>query len=851
MPYINATPTVRSSAIGQHRLENGLAAVWEEDHRQPLVAIEARIKGGLRGEGPYLGTGITHFIEHMLFKGTPTRPTGSIDAEVRRMGGSINAFTSTDSTGVSLFVESKYLKEAMDMLSDILQHAVFDAAEFEKERAVVTSEIKMNLDDPNRRLYHTFFGRHYLEHPYKHPILGYPPQLEALKVEDMKTFYANQYQPQNITISCVGDLSGQDMPALIDEFFGKWQRGKPKPEYEVVAQEPPTASAKSVTIEMPIQSSYVMLGFSSVSLAEPELYPLDVLASILGSGESSRLYEALVRKEHLVDTIGSWNHTPYDRGVFAIQFRTAPEKVQKAIAGVIRVIEELKEKGVTDAELGKAKRQKTAEYVFSLQTMEAKANDLANSLSMTGDPEFSRRYVDGIDRVTAKDVVDQARRFLTIPTMTTAMIQPADAAKEAAPVAKDQGIQLTKMQLPNGATTLVGVDHHLPLTAVVVAFRGGVRAEPGDRAGLSNLASQMLTKGTKKRSASQIAQYIESLGGNLDAFSGKDGFGLVLQVLNEDLDKGLALLQEILTESTFPDAEIELQRQLVLQRLKAQEDDIFQVGSQKLRELYFGSHPYHLNPLGTPESVATISRQDCVDFAGARVSPSGMVMAVFGDVDEAGTFASLKRLFGTLKPSKQDWPEHLDIPPVQGVKRQAVSMEREQAVVMMGFSGVTHTSADREALDVLTTVLSGMAGRLFQGIREKHGLAYTLGASHAPGWDGGITVVYAATRPGEQARVLELLQQELSLAVKEGFSDEEVEQAKRQIIGQHRMDLQSLSSLAQHSAIDELYGVGYDSWRTYEQRIRAVTLEDLRRVAERYLTLDKHVEVVVSSAPSE
>ncbi len=846
MPHLNATTTAVRSSIGQHVLENGLQAVWEEDHRQPLVAIEARIKGGLRGEGPYVGTGITHFIEHMLFKGTPTRAVGSIDQEVRRYGGSINAFTSMDTTGISLFVEAKYLKEGLDLVADIVQHALFDQAEFEKERSVIISEIQMNQDDPNRRLYHTFFGRHFLEHPYRHPILGYQELLEKLTVDDVRAFYTNQYQPQNITISCAGDLDGAAMPALIEELFGDWARGKPNPLYDVVAKEQPTASAKSVTVEMPVQSAYVMLGFSSTSVAEADLYPLDVLAHVLGNGESSRLYDALVRKEHVVDSIAAWNHTPYDPGVFAIQFRTAPEKADRAVSGIIRVIEDLKDNGVTDAEVAKAKRQKTAEYVFSLQTVEARAGDLANSLSMTGDPEFSRRYVDGIERVSASQVQDLARRYLKIDTRTTATIRPQGAATPVVAAVTKSPFTTTKMDLNNGAVTLVGVDHHLPMAVIVVTFKGGVRVEPGDRNGLSSLTAQMLTKGTKRRSALEIARYVESLGANLDAFSGRDGFGLVLQVLNEDVDKGLSFLHELLTEASFPEEELQLQRQLILQRLRVQQDDIFQVGSQLLRETYFGEHPYHANPLGTPESVAKLTRGDCQAFFRDRVTPSGMVLAVFGDVDEAVTFAALKKLFGTLKPGDATWPPRQELVGPSSIKEVNKIMDREQALVLLGFPGVTHVSPDREVLDVLTAVLSGMAGRLFQRVRETHGLSYSLGASHTPGWDGGMTVIYAATKPGEQARVLQLIQEELRSVVEQGFTAEEVDQAKRQLIGQHRMEVQSLSGLTQHVAIDELYGVGYESWRTYEDRVNAVSLDALRRAAVQYLTLDSRVQVIVS-----
>src|SRR3989338_3710064 len=359
MPATHADDIARG--VGYRLYDNGLQLTWEEDHRQPLVALEVRIKGGLRAEGPYLGTGITHAIEHMLFKGPPTRPAGTIDQEVRRYGGTINALTSLDATGVSLFVESRHLKDALGMLADILQHAAFDQAEFEKERAVIISEIQMNLDDQDRRLSQLFWSRHYLEHPYRHPILGYQPRLEQLTVKDLTEFYAAQYHPQHIVISCVGDLDSDAFPALARELFEAWPRGSEDPAQQLVPQEPPTASAKEAVTELPVQTGYALLGFSSVRLSDPDLYPLDVLADIVGDGRSSRFYETIVRKEQLADGIAAWNYTPYDPGIFGVQLRTDPGKIAAATDAVLGILGQIKRRGVTEAELRKAKKRVSAD----------------------------------------------------------------------------------------------------------------------------------------------------------------------------------------------------------------------------------------------------------------------------------------------------------------------------------------------------------------------------------------------------------------------------------------------------------------------------------------------------------
>ena len=831
--------------VGVRRLDNGLQAVWEADHRQPIVAIDARIKGGLRGEGALVGTGVTHFIEHLLFKGTPTRPPGTIDQEVRRYGGSINAFTSYDTTGVTLFVEAQYLRPALEMLADILQHAVFDPAEVEKERAVIISEIQMNLDDPDRRLHHLFWNEHYREHPYRHPILGYRPLLEALTVEELRRFYAAQYQPQNIVIGCVGDLDGAAMPALLTEMFGGWRRGRVDPSQQLVPAEPPALSSKEAVDELAVQQAYMMLGVTSTRLADADLYPLDVLASILGHGRSSRLYQALVQREQVAYAAEAWNYTPYDPGVFGIGLRTDPEKIGPARSAATAVVREVQRNGVHAEELAKAKRQVAADYVFGLQSVEARAGDLANSLAMTGDPLFSRRYVEGIDAVTAEQVQAVARRYFDPGKMTTAIVRPPvldGAAKTARPAG---AVEVSKTVLDNGLTVLVGVDRALPMATAVLSFRGGVRVEDEANQGLSNLTASMLIRGTRKRSATDIATAIESLGGAMEPFSGRDGFGLGLQVLAADVPQAIGLLHELATDSVFSKEELEIQRQLILKQLAAQEDEIFDVGGRLLRRALFGQHPYRFHPLGTKESVAGLRREDCQQFASTWMTPSNGVLAIFGDVDPDGVLADVRARFKNLSRGQSAWPQELPVRAPETIERADRAMDKEQALVMLGFLGSTQRADDRYAVDVMTAALSGMSGRLFQSVRERHGLSYTLGAVHVPAWDPGYLMVYAATRSEEREKVLAVLEDELGLVVREGFSADEVEQAKRFLIGNYRTEVQQLTALARRAALDELYGLGYEAWRRYEADITAVTPAAVHEAAKRYLTLDHRAQVVI------
>jgi len=373
-----------------------------------------------------------------------------------------------------------------------------------------------------------------------------------------------------------------------------------------------------------------------------------------------------------------------------------------------------------------------------------------------------------------------------------------------------------------------------------------VRIETEQKQGISNLAAQMLTKGTRRKRAREIAEQVESLGGSLEPFSGRDGFGLHLQLLSGDVSEGLDLMRELIADSSFPEEELGIQRELIAKEIQAQEDEIFDVGGRLLRQTLFQRHPYRFHPLGDRETVGALTRAQCLAFATRWLVPSNTVVAVFGDVDEPAVSRQLTRLFGAAGRSDSPWPARLAEEPLEGVREAARTMDKEQALVMLGFLGSTYTSPDRDALDVLTAVLSGMSGRLFQAVREQHGLSYTLGAVHVPGWDPGYLLIYAATRPEETATVRAALDEELKRAIAEGFTEDEVEQATRYLVGLHRMDVQHLIGLAKRSALDELYGLGHDAWTTYEARINAITVPMVNDAAQRYLTMQRRTEVVIS-----
>ncbi len=825
-------------------LPNGLILLLEEDHRVPLVAFAVRIRGGANAEGARLGGGGSHFIEHILFKGTATRPVGAIDREVRSYGGDIGAFTGSDYTGVNVTVGKPYAGQAAALLADVLQHATFDQAEIDKERLVIHSEMQMRRDDPGQYLHEQFNATAYRLHPYHESVLGRQALFDHLTREDLLAIYHQQYVANNMTIAVIGDFAtGETLPAL-RRAFETMTSGAPLP--LAYPEEPEQVNTRRLVERRPVHVSHLLIGFHSTAMTDVDTYALDVLAQALGEGESARLVQRLRAHDRLVYSIEAWNYTPVDPGIFGISATGEEANTEAALAAIHDEIARVQQHGLSPQELEKAKRQVLAGYVFGRQTIQSKADDLALNELTTGDYDFSRTYVDGIQQVTSQEVQTVAQRYLTPENETIAALHPEAAAVVTAPAATESLPTVQKTVLPNGITVLTQEDHRLPIVSMLVAAPGGLRAETAQTNGLSNLMARWMLRGTRKHSARQIAELVESWGGQVGAFSGRDAWGLQLQVLRPQATDGLALLAELLTQPAWSAQEGAQLTQEIAAEIRAQQDDIFFVAGQRLREGLFAAHPYRWSALGTEASVAALTVDTVRAFHRQVVRPERLVVAVFGDISAADAAKQITQRFGTLPKDTGPSPEAPALePPLAASTQLAATAPKQQSVLMVGFRGARWTDEDRYPLELLSAWLSGLGGTLFDELRDQQGLAYTLGAYPIFGRDPGLFVYYVATRPDDLDRTQQALRRFLQQLARKTIDPQALDSTKAHLLGEFRSQLQSTATWALRCALDELQGVGFDAYRQYEARINRLQPADLERVINQYITSAKSVTVRV------
>lgn len=840
-PHAPSLPQIPAGVV-THHLENGLEIIVREDRSAPVVSAQAWCRAGSIDEGGWMGAGLSHVLEHMLFKGTSTRGAGRIDQEVQAAGGYMNAYTSFDRTVYWINAPDTGAKVAIDILCDIFQNATLPADELVKELDVIRREMDMGEDDPGRRSSKGLFSTAYKRSPYRFPVIGIPDIFNRITRDDLVAYYQTKYAPNNCFIVVVGNIKADQVISQITAAYaGSKARSVPS---TVIVAEPRQTAPREVMDEAPVELGHFHFGWHIPELGHPDVPVLDVLSTLLGGGRSSRLYQAVREKAGVVHSVSAWIYTPGLSGIFGVSGVCDGDKYAAARDEILSEVHRMTLEPVTPAELTKAVKQFTAATLSSRKTMEGQAQDLGGNWMAAHDLNFSERYLAAVRRVTADDILRVSRQYLTEANRTIYALLPKGA--QTAPVLGDETLAdnpIHKFQLSNGLRLLVKEDHRLPFVQIRAAFSGGLLAETPANSGISSMLSRLFIKGTKTRTAEQIATEIESLGGSLEAYGGNNSYGLSAEVMHDDFHAGLDLFTDVLLNPAFPETAFNREREAQLASLRGQRDHLLQCAFKAMKRGLFGDNGYGLDPLGTEAVLQRLSPADLKEFHARLTVPNNCVLAIFGDVHADAVRGVIEAALRSWKPGSS--PAVQNTQPAVVTPRSEEQREKEQAVLALGFPGTTLDAADRHALELIQEACSDMGSRLFMRIRDELGLAYYVGASNFPGRTAGYFAFYCGTAPEKIEQVETELRAQAEILRTEGLSEEELARAKAKIIGQKKIARQDLGQFAMSTALDELYGLGFANYETETARFEAVTLDDVRAVASKYLVPDKAVVAIV------
>ncbi|MFC1624276.1 M16 family metallopeptidase [Candidatus Omnitrophota bacterium] len=835
-----------SNAQEVKTLENGLRLIVKEDHRNPIVVFSAFIDVGSASEGMYLGSGLSHLTEHMLFKGTEKYPPGSIEDILHTYGGKIDGFTSYDYTGYRITILKEHASIALDVLKEILTDPTFDLEELRKEKDVIEKEMNLSKDDPRKRISRLTFSNAYFRHPYRIPIIGYRENFQRLERDDLVEFFHSNYVPEKTIIAIVGDIDKDVVLTEIDALFGEIPRGnnalvdihkEPEHTVEIYREE-----------KIGIDGAYLNIAFHSTSLLDRDLYALDILSFILGQGESSRLNEEMRIKKELVVAITSYNYTPKEAGLFVISSVLKEENVKEAADEIIKEIDIIKRKGVSEEELIKAKNNFLADYTYQKETIQSKANDLALGELLAGNPRFFESYIARIQSVTLEEIQEAANRYLKRSSMTVAVLSKSGEALgriSESPVRKEER-SIEKITLKNGLSVLISRDPSLPIVSMTLLFKGGLRYETIENNGISRILSRMFMDGMDSMTREEIARFYESKGISVNTYSQNNSLGISVDCLKEHTEVSLELISRLSLDSVFPEKELDREKNETRSLIEMQDNQIFNHGHRLLKESLFKTHPYGFQTIGTAEGIDKIKREDVLDFRKGMLSTDNVVLGISGDCDVEEIKILVDRYFSGLPSKKTNTLLPEKERPMDKVRRVSIETDKEQSLVLFGFHGIDVYDKDRYAVEVMTDSLSSESGIIFKNIREKNGLSYATGAFQVLGLDPGYIVIYALTSKEKIETIKDIISREIASFIKDGVSLDELEKSKNHLKAMRRIALQTNSSFIFTSSIDELYGLGYNNYKDYDKNIDSVVIGDIKRAAKEILTLEECAIVILT-----
>ena len=839
-------------------MDNGMKVILEENRTTPAVALQVWVKVG-SGDERDEEAGICHFIEHMLFKGTRKRKVREMAREIESLGGTINAYTSYDQTVYHITLASRYIDTGLDVLRDAIQNSTFDPLELEREREVILEEIRRGQDDPSRRLFNQTMATLYQQHPYRRPISGYEKTIKAITRDQMISFFKKWYASNRMVFVATGDFDNPEMEKRAREAFTDL-----RPSFESLPrgiEEPELTGVRTAISPGNFKETYLQIAVPVPSAKHEDTPALDALSHILGGGEASRLVQKVKLKKGLVHSILVSSYTPKDPGVFVIGATLPAENVDRAIDAILEEVARLRQEGVTAEDLYRVKVNIESELIYDRQTVQGQARKMGYYEVIAGDVRFEREYLRQVSLLQSEDIQRVVGRYFKASRFVISILVPNEKSdllktfssreslgkriSEESRFEKKKDSSASRVVLDNGIRLIVKENRAIPLVSIQASFLGGVRFEEESQNGINHFMAVMMTKGTQNQNALQIAKKVERMAGSLSGFSGYNSFGLTFTFLSQHFEEAFALFAEVIRQPSFDVEEIEKRRPSILTAIRQQEDNSGALVFSLFRKILYEKHPYRMDPLGSLDSIQRLTQEDLKEYYQRIAVPENMVLTFVGDVNAEEVVLAAKKAFGDLRRRTFVAAVIPEEPPFHNIKRLEIHKSKEQAHFLLGFLGTTLQHEDRYAMEVLNAALSAQGGRLFRELRDKASLAYALSFMAHPNLDKGYIGVYMGTHPDKLGTAIGKVLEELRRVKGEGLSEDEVERAKRYLVGNFEIGLQTNGAQANQISLDELYGLGFDHYQKYPQEIEKVSKDDVNRVVKKYFNLEAYAVAII------
>ncbi len=831
-------------------LPNGLVCIFLPCENNDLMALQLWVKTGTLHENKYLGSGISHFVEHMVFKGTEKRTFLDIFSETQHKGATLNAYTTFDRTVYTFDGPKEALDTGLSLLADIVFHPTFPAEEFQKERDVVLREINMANDDPEDQLSQRVLETTFKVHPYRYPILGIRNIFEQLTRNNLHDYWAKRYIPNNTTLVLVGPFEAEHIHTALSKGFGGYEPKSLEP--IILPSEPFQLGEREERFYGNYHLVRGAITFKIPGIGHKDTASLNVLANILGSGYSAILYQKLREELRLVHDIEASCWTGDDEGLFWIQYVCDTEKRANVEKFITQELKSIATAGISAERLKKALNQAICSEIDARKTVHGQAHHLGWAEVVIGDINYPRFYLEQLKSLTPRTVESVVEKYFKPQMRTCVSLEPSYAKKKPNILSsKPSNRQKFNIQeLPNNLRLIYQHCPHFPKTHIKTLCLGGTHYEASKNRGIFQLLSTLLTKDTKQNDSKTIAETLESLGGHFIPFITNNSFGLNLEVLSSEVKTGVQILEASLTEPLLKTEIFNREKTAQIAAIKDSLDDVFNVGFQEMRKLFFKRHPYAIGPIGTERSVKSTSHSDVLTLFKRSICGSNIVFSVVSS-------CSLEEILPLLAPIAAKISQHpFNVKELENYggpnkpQTKTIYLGKEQALVFQSYPlcGLKHT--DFYATEVVEELLNGLSSEFVIQVREKLGLSYTVGANRLLGLETGMLCLFAGTREP----YLALIEQEMGKAISRirngKISKKEFENCHTRLMVRHRTRMQSIGKRAADAGFKLLYDYPEKDCDAYEKQLRKVSLDQIVSVANQYLTENKACTLFVSSKKS-
>lgn len=829
--------SVQAADFTVQKLSNGQMLIIQEVKNNPIVTIDTWVKTGSINETD-ANSGVSHFLEHLFFKGTKKHPAGEFDRILESKGAIINAGTSKDFTHYYITLPSEYFDTALELHADMLTNPQLPRKELEMERKVVLEEISKDKNSPAKKVYENLNKLLYTNHPYKREVIGSADVISKISREEILDYFNKFYTPSNMVTLVIGDVNAEDAIKKVSSAFESEQR---KLVRKCFGREHQLTSQKRNTEYIDSQSGYMMIGFRGVPISDKDTYALDVLSEILGGGNSSRLYRDIKEQRGLAYSISASNGSMRDDGIFYIRANFIPSNCEKLERAVFNEIEYIQKYGVTDEELITAKKMIEQDTYYSRESISNIASELGYVTALTGSTEFYTDYLQNIKKVSVQDVRKAAQKYLGISRSAVSIVLPKNSEKAKESVITNHTAQkisenagMTKYKIDNNAILITNKHKNNDIIAITVIAKGGEFIEK--KTGEGTLMAGTLLKGTQKYSYQELARLMEENGIKISPSCNEDYFVIDIQTTTARIDLTFDILNEIINNALFDDYELEKKCTEILNKIKQRRDIPMNIALENYKTMIFENSVYsHSNKI-LEKAIPLVERDDVISYYDRIFDAKNIVISVNGNTDDDKIINAFGSIFRDKKYPVFKYSDY-SVTKLKSPKKISQNIKNLQtAWIFYGWqtAGVSNRK-DFVTLKVLNTMLgSGMSSRLFRNLREQDGLAYQLGSSYSPHILGGSFLTYIGTNPQNLAYSKNKIDKEIEKLKMEFVSDNELSDAKARLKGGFVVALETNSDKASTVGLFETTGLGYDFLPVYTKMIDEVSASDILSVANKY-----------------